>query len=193
MDFYKIEGCKSSRGCPRAVGNTGILQEKLEGVFKTTNFAQKRQNQLGSELKHHQIFKIGLAGCANCCSQPQIKDVGFVAKSLPVIDQEACMLCGRCVRACKERSLSILDREVHLNKEKCLGCGDCRRVCSIGAISASPLIWRLLIGGKLGRHPRLAKEIREISSQEGALFLEKCINKVLNSSPQERIADILME
>jgi dissimilatory sulfite reductase (desulfoviridin) alpha/beta subunit len=193
MDYYKIEACRSSQGCPRAVGDTGALQIKLEEILKAANFDEERKSQLGHAPKHHHIFKVCLAGCANCCSQPQIKDFALVAKALPSIDPNNCSLCNRCVKACKEKCLSIIEGQLQLNKDKCLGCGDCWRVCPTGAINTTEATWRLLIGGKLGRHPQLAQEIKEVSPNEGVDSLKQCIKIILNSSSQDRIADILLK
>lgn len=192
MDLYRIEGCRGKDGCPRGVGDTKALEEKLEEVFNRTNFTKQRKNQLKDVYKQHDIFRIGLAGCANCCSQPQIKDFALIAKALPQIDHVKCTLCGCCSDVCKEQALSIINGQLQLNSANCLGCGDCWRVCPVGALNPSEVTWRLLIGGKLGRHPQLAREIGEVSIDEGVNNLERSIEEILNApNPTERIAQIL--
>jgi anaerobic sulfite reductase subunit C len=193
MDLYNIKNCRSREGCPKAVGDTKSLQEKMEAVLEETGFTEKRQAQLGVGAKQHHSFRIGLAGCANCCSQPQIRDFALVAKALPVINRETCILCGECITCCKEQALSIVNGQLQLNKELCLGCGDCVRACPVGAIETKEVTWRLLLGGKLGRHPQLAKEIKEVTPEDGIDFLKQSIIKILNSpNPHERIANTLL-
>ena len=46
--------------------------------------------------------------------------------------------------------------------DKCLFCGSCIRQCPTGTISEEKSGYRILVGGKLGRHPRLAEDMGEI-------------------------------
>jgi len=194
MELYRIESCRSIKGCPRSVGHINLLQEKVINIFDETDFSGKRQKQLGENAKQHHIFKVGLAGCANSCSQPQIKDFALIAKAIPVINHDLCTLCGQCIITCKEQGLTNEKGQLNLNENNCLGCGDCWRVCSSKAIVPGEVTWRLLLGGKLGRHPQLAKEIKEVTLEEALVHLRKAIEIVLNSStPKERFAQMLVK
>ncbi|MGI6227902.1 MAG: 4Fe-4S dicluster domain-containing protein [Peptococcales bacterium] len=194
MELFKIEFCKGKEGCPRGVGDTKNMYNIINNTFKETGFSKKRQIHLGKKPNFHHIFKVGIAGCANCCSQPQIKEFALVAKALPTINHDLCTLCGLCMNSCKEKALYLVDRKLVLNKAQCLGCGDCWRVCPEGAIVSGEVNWRLLIGGKLGRHPQLAKEIKEIKEEEVTKFLRKAIEIIVNfPNPQVRIGQILTE
>jgi len=194
MDLYKIESCRSREGCPRAVGKTNALENKIEALLEETDFSGKRQKQLGKKLKQHHVFRVGLAGCANACSQPQIKDFALIAKAIPNIDHDQCTLCGHCSGICKEQALIITGGQLNLNKDRCLGCGDCWRECHTGALTPGEVTWRLLLGGKLGRHPQLAQEIKEVDSEEALQHLKKAIEIILSSpDPEERIAQMLIK
>ncbi len=46
-----------------------------------------------------------------------------------------------------------------MRRDRCLGCADCARICAHGALETSAVGYRVLAGGKLGRHPRLAAEL----------------------------------
>jgi dissimilatory sulfite reductase (desulfoviridin) alpha/beta subunit len=49
--------------------------------------------------------------------------------------------------------------------EKCLFCGQCIKACPTGTLEADLEGFRLLVGGKLGRHPQLGKDLGKIFSE----------------------------
>ena len=57
----------------------------------------------------------------------------------PIIDQEKCTLCRKCVDICQFDALSIENNELKVNKFFCEGCGACAEVCSEGAITMEPV------------------------------------------------------
>ena len=61
-------------------------------------------------------------------------------------------------------------------EEKCLYCGTCADVCESGALDKGKVGYRIQVGGKLGRHPRLGKELPEIYDPEDALkIIDRCV------------------
>jgi dissimilatory sulfite reductase (desulfoviridin) alpha/beta subunit len=58
----------------------------------------------------------------------------------PLIDMSACLLCGRCPAACPTECLALGAR-----------------------------VFRVQLGGKLGRHPRLARELPGVYDEEAVL------------------------
>ncbi|MBN1193691.1 MAG: ATP-binding protein [Coriobacteriia bacterium] len=54
---------------------------------------------------------------------------------LPVVDQEACILCGACRNACAFGAIRILGGTVMVFPELCHNCGACTSVCVPGAIT----------------------------------------------------------
>lgn len=51
------------------------------------------------------------------------------------IDHEKCVGCGKCVKACPQNALSLVDGKSHVDKSKCIGCFECITVCPVKAIS----------------------------------------------------------
>lgn len=54
------------------------------------------------------------------------------------IDEEKCTGCGLCVSVCKDNSLKIENRKVHITDTPffgCIGCGHCMAICPADAIS----------------------------------------------------------
>lgn len=189
--MFRIETCQASDNCPRAVRETKKIIEEIENIFIKTNFTEKRKKIFKGKIMQHHLFKVCLAGCPNGCSKPHIKDFSLVAYAEPVINRELCTLCGACWKKCKEEALKIEEGVLTLDEDKCLGCGDCWQVCSQKAITKGEEKWRVLRGGKLGRHPQFAKEIALVSDEKALDYLEKTIEIILkNDEPKKRIADL---
>jgi len=53
----------------------------------------------------------------------------------PIIDKEACSVCGLCVNLCPYRALALSDGKVVHNESRCLSCGLCYSVCPHQAIT----------------------------------------------------------
>lgn len=51
------------------------------------------------------------------------------------IDDAICVGCGRCVRVCPQKALTLVDGKSHVDISKCIGCFECITVCPVKAIS----------------------------------------------------------
>ena len=92
------------------------------------------------------ILELLLAKC------PDVSIIKDLAKSYDIdkprfeLENQTCILCGLCVRVCKEvigvSAISLVGRGVdakvdtpfHLSSEVCIGCGACAAVCPTGTI-----------------------------------------------------------
>jgi len=92
------------------------------------------------------ILELLLAKC------PDVSIIKALAKSYGIdkprfkLENQTCILCGLCVRVCKEiigaSAISIIGRGVdvridtpfHVSSEVCIGCGACAAVCPTGTI-----------------------------------------------------------
>ncbi|MBW1859622.1 MAG: 4Fe-4S binding protein [Deltaproteobacteria bacterium] len=175
---YQVETCFGPQGCPnRAVEGDGLVQ-RLEDILKKANLRTFLEEHVVGDLKHHHEFRVSAADCPNACSQPQIKDMGIIGAAEPMLTDEECTLCEVCVEACKEDAIT-LDEAKELpviDYDRCLMCGQCIKECPTGTIAAGRTGYRVLLGGKLGRHPRLAEELQGLYSEEEVVeILKQCI------------------
>ena len=67
--------------------------------------------------------------------KPEITDTKEVKLAYPVIDDEKCTNCGRCVEACQFNALVKTKKDIILFQKLCHGCEACGVACPTGAIS----------------------------------------------------------
>jgi len=192
---YQIETCFGPSGCPnRAIISDHLVEQIESDVLKEDLLGFLKQNVKG-DLKFHHEFRITLADCPNACSQPQIKDIGIIGACSPLITDEPCSLCEACVEACKEDAI-VLDSEKQIpviDDDLCLQCGKCIAVCPTGSLAEGQKGYRVQLGGKLGRHPQLAKELPGVYSEDQVRQIVKdCIRFYKQHSKDgKRFAQIL--
>ena len=192
---YQVDACFGPGGCPnRAVINDGLV-ELIEHVLKKADLLGFLKKQVKGELKFHHEFRVTLSDCPNACSQPQIKDIGIIGACVPMVTGEECTRCEACVDACKEDAITLSTEGPcpQLDDAKCLYCGQCMQVCPTGTLIEGTKGYRVQLGGKLGRHPRLAREMPGIYSEQQVLdIIKDCINFYKeNSRHGERFSQIL--
>ena len=71
-----------------------------------------------------------------------------------------------------------------------MSCGKCVDVCPTGTLSGERCGYRVLLGGKLGRHPRLAEALPDIYSEEEVVQI---VQRCLTFYKGHRFADLLSE
>ena len=194
---YQLETCFGANGCPNPAVDSNRLLERLEETLKGAAFRAFLEKRVKGSLKHHHEFRVAVADCPNACSQPQIKDLGIIGASEPLLTEEPCSLCRACEDACVEDAIIVKESEEIpvIDFDHCIRCGKCIRVCPTGTITTGVKGHRILLGGKLGRHPRLALEVPGIFNENEVIeILEKCIDFYKkNSVHGERFAEILKD
>ncbi len=191
---WQLDTCFSSGECPNRAVSQKRLLEKIEALLKQADLLAFLKANVTGKLKFHHEFRIGLAECPNACSQPQIKDIGIIGACSPLLTDEPCTCCEACVDVCKENAIRI-DHEQEkplIDSDLCLGCGQCINVCPTGTLIAGKKGFRIQLGGKLGRHPQLARELPGVFSEEDTLTIIKaCIRFYKQNSKQgQRFANI---
>ncbi len=192
---YQIETCFGQSGCPnRAVPSDGLIEE-LERILARRNIRGFLKDRVKGSLKMHHEFRVSISECPNACSRPQIVDIGLIGAVRPRLSDVECSGCGACAEVCKEDAIVLLDGEDRpvIHEDRCVSCGQCASVCPTGTMVRGSQGYRFLVGGKLGRHPRLARELEGIYSKEEALKLvERCLDHHMKHNTHgERFGEIL--
>ncbi|WP_169302219.1 4Fe-4S binding protein [Ferroglobus placidus] len=154
MEGFEVEFC---RACRNALSSLEHLKEGIAEILK---------GKIWKAKKSHEKIKIGISACPNACSSPQIKDFGVIAFIKPQVDLEKCNSCKACFRACRENAIDFNGYPSF--HEKCIGCGDCMRACKTGAIKGETY-FKVLAGGRLGRHPRFAEIVAIVKDENVVL------------------------
>jgi len=113
------------------------------------------------------------------------KELGVTEIRFKLPEENACVLCGLCVRACSEivgvSAISVIQRGIskkvstpfQVKSSRCIGCGTCVLICPTGAfkfesvtgfqyVSPSQSSYRLgyyRLGGELDLHPTYEQDI----------------------------------
>jgi anaerobic sulfite reductase subunit C len=188
-----VETCFGPSGCPNRAVISEDLPETLETLLSRRDLRSFLKERVKGPLKMHHEIRISVSDCPNACSRPQIVDIGLIGACVPEITEETCSECGACMEACKENAISVQDGQPYIDESKCLLCGQCARACPTGTLKEGQKGYRVLVGGKLGRHPRLAEELSGIFSQDEAhKIVEKCLDLYQERSVHgERLGEIL--
>jgi len=166
LSGYHVETCFGPRGCPnRAVVCQG-LTEKIKELFQVRDWKVFLQGLVPGPLKVHHEFRVSISDCPNACSRPQIADIGLIGACRPAVTGEVCSQCNACAEACQEGAISFPGPAPRVDEARCLDCGKCIAACPVGALQTDVRGYRILLGGKLGRHPRLATPLPGIFAVE---------------------------
>lgn len=193
---YRIEACFGGNSCPNKCNEKSNLIEKLEKLDSLKGLKEHLKSQIKGKLKIHNEFRITIADCPNSCSRPQIVDIGIIGAIVTGANPDLkCSECGSCVEACEEGAVTLMEtwQEPVIDLSRCLFCGQCVKNCGTSFLTAEKCGYRILVGGKLGRHPQLAKEISGIFSEDEVVAI---IDKIVefykkNSEKTERFGSLL--
>jgi anaerobic sulfite reductase subunit C len=175
---YQLDTCFGPSGCPNRAVISDPLLARVEAVVKAADLLSFLKSRVRGEIKFHHEFRITLADCPNACSQPQIKDMGIIGAAVPETTNEPCSQCQACVESCPEQAITLAagSRPPAIDTVRCLNCGQCVRACPTGTIAEAWKGFRVQLGGRLGRHPRLARELPGIFGEDQVIeILQDCL------------------
>jgi dissimilatory sulfite reductase (desulfoviridin) alpha/beta subunit len=193
---YQLDACFGPNGCPNRAADSKVLVQQVEKKVKAANLLSFLKKNVHGPLKFHHEFRITFAECPNACSQPQIKDIGIIAACRPGITDHECSLCNACVETCPDQAIHLRpDNSLEFDDGSCLACGQCIKVCPTGTLTEAQKGFRILLAGKLGRHPQLAQEMPGLySAAEVLSIVEYCLDYFKkHSTGGQRFAEVFTE
>ena len=191
---FQVEACFGPQGCPNRLVEDDGLAKSIETLLAAEDLRGFLKQSVNGPLKFHHEFRVALADCPNACSLPQIKDIGIIGAAAPVRTDAPCSECGACQDVCQEAAVQVnpLGPGPLFEWDRCVR-GQCIKVCPTGTIGCGERGYRLLIGGKLGRHPRLATELPGLYDADQVLGMVKwCVRYYKQHSRcGERFAELV--
>jgi dissimilatory sulfite reductase (desulfoviridin) alpha/beta subunit len=174
---FQVEACFGSGGCPNRIQDGARLADEIRMALEKMDIRGYLIKKTGGALKMHHEFRVTLADCPNACSRPQIVDIGLLGASRPMITETACTACFACVEACPDGAIRLDGDEGRpvIDAGLCLACGRCIAACPGGTLAEAESGWRVLVGGKLGRHPRLGQEVEGLFAEKEILVLVEAV------------------
>lgn len=192
---YEVETCMGRGRCPNKAANPDELARELDDLLANYKIKKFLKKKIKGPLKFHHEFRISISDCPNACSRPQITDVGLIGASKAEVTGEECSHCMACVEVCREGAIEFYSNNNPpvIYPEKCLSCGQCMRACAMDVIQEEENGYRVLLGGKLGRHPQLGRELGGIySPAQCKELIKQCVEHFLNHYKEsERFGDII--
>ncbi len=191
---YRVETCFGPGGCPGRAGPDEDLSGRLEALLAEKDLPGFLKKTVNGPLKFHHEFGVTIADCPNACSRPQIRDIGIIGVSVPEVTGEDCTMCGECLQACREGAVSLNEarQRPEIDRSKCLDCGECSRACPSRTIRTTGQAYKILLGGKLGRHPHLAETLPGRYAADAVLdIVSRCVDFYKdNSTGGKRFAQL---
>lgn len=192
--FYAVQSCGGAVGCPLTLVDVAKVTDQLASILAESGVADYLRDSIKGPVLTHHKFRVAVSGCANCCSEPQIKDFALIARERPgLVDADVCTQCGQCVDACREEAIALSYDGPQFDYERCLSCGRCVQACPTEAIATVATGYDVLVGGKLGRHPQLATPLASmVNEEEAGDALRRCLAfYVQNADGPERFGALL--
>ena len=125
--------------------------DKIEGMDLLQQAYDNNLVQFGENVQKRVNF---ICNCCGCCCEAMIAARRFAVMNpihttnfLPVVDQDDCNGCGKCVNVCPVEAMTLVSANdpnkpkkkiASLSEDICLGCGLCVNACDKDQITLKP-------------------------------------------------------
>ncbi len=152
QEIVNVTACMGTDHCKYANIDALKLAEEIDKRF------------FGKEMPVK--VRIALSACPNGCASERLNEIGITGIREPFRDHTACTGCGTCAKYCRENAIVVRKGLVELDKERCMECGICVLPCPFEVLKASEPRYRITVGGRRGRHPKLGRELITLSDPD---------------------------
>lgn len=155
--------------------------------------------QFGENVRNEVAF---ICNCCGCCCEALVaqKKFGYLhpvetSNFIPTCNEEKCIGCGKCEKACPIDMISMVKKEngsvAEINQDLCIGCGVCVRNCPNQSLSLKSRDKRILTPANSAHKSVLMAidkgMLQELIFDNKALFshraLAAILSSILNMSP----------
>lgn len=150
-----VTACQGNEICPSGNIDTYHIAKELNDRY------------FGRELLHK--FKFGVTGCQNNCLKAEENDVGIKGAAQVTWKEDACIQCGVCEKACREKAITLEDNQVKVDYSKCNFCGRCAKSCPTDAWDVKEA-YLLSFGGTFGNSISKGESLLPLITSEEQLF-----------------------
>ncbi len=144
------EICMTFNGCADSLIRADYARQvdRREGLDLLQKAYEHGLVQFGENAREGVSF---ICNCCGCCCEALIAQRKFgvlnpihTTNFLPVVNEETCTGCGKCVAACPVEAMGLISsndprhpnqKKARLEEDLCLGCGVCVRACNKNALS----------------------------------------------------------
>ncbi|MBQ9065976.1 MAG: 4Fe-4S binding protein [Clostridia bacterium] len=150
-----ITACQGNATCNSAAIDTYALACELDDLY------------FGKDLPSK--FKIGITGCRNNCLKTEENDLGIKGVERVSWNEENCVSCGICVKACRSGAITMRLGTVRIDPDVCIRCGRCAHACPVGAISGTPG-YLVTFCGSFGNHFHMGEPVVPVIEDHDTLL-----------------------
>lgn len=110
-----------------------------------------------------------MTGCQNNCLKAEENDVGIKGAAQVTWKEDACIQCGVCEKACREKAIKLEDNQVKVDYSKCNFCGRCAKSCPTDAWDVKEA-YLVSFGGTFGNSISKGESLLPLITSEEQLF-----------------------
>ncbi|MFA5114928.1 MAG: DUF362 domain-containing protein [Candidatus Omnitrophota bacterium] len=91
-------------------------------------------------------FRLPKSSLQRRMPSPLLRLAGKLVRFYPVIDQERCLRCGRCVSICPEKAIQSNNEKITVHYRQCISCFCCQEICPAAAIKVRKSLLAEILG-----------------------------------------------